>query len=251
METRSRYTPLSSKDAWERLLAGSKNLSRLERLSDERLGDAEARQVSMAVDILNMEQPSGKQKRYKEFLYDVLSNSSPPFVLLSAIALGQARVASMTISNRSSLISKIKDNKDNTDMNHTTVQSLAIKYLIPNSVADLPPPQHTEVKLTRKRKRKSMADPHYSEQTSESAIRHPGDTYEVTASTAPPAPEPATGFIGDIYELTPEDALAVVSDICGPIWLTDPYDGNTQPFVNISISWTLLDQFISQRRRIM
>ncbi|OBT47431.1 hypothetical protein VE00_03259 [Pseudogymnoascus sp. WSF 3629] len=128
----------------------------------------------------------------------------------------------MTIDNRSRLISKIKDNKDNTDMNHTTVQSLAIKYLIPESVADLPPPQHTEVKLTRKGKR--MADPQYSEQTSESAIRHPSDAYEVTASTAPPAPEPATGFIGDLYELAPEDALAVISDICGPIWLTDPYD---------------------------
>ncbi|OBT53131.1 hypothetical protein VE04_05755 [Pseudogymnoascus sp. 24MN13] len=149
----------------------------------------------------------------------------------------------MTIVNRSRLISKIKDNKDSTDMNHTTVQSLAIQHHIPKSVADLPPLQHTEVKI--------MADPQYSEQTSESAIRHPGDAYEVTASTAPPAPEPGTGLIGDIYELTPEDALAVISDISGPIWLTDPYDGNTQPFVNISISWKLLDHFILQRRRIM
>ena len=41
----------------------------------------------------------------------------------------------MTNDNRISLISKIKDNKDNTDMNHATVQSLAIKYLIPKSVA--------------------------------------------------------------------------------------------------------------------
>lgn len=130
MEMHSRYKPLNTEEAWKRLTNASNNLSLLRRLSD-----TEARQSSMAVNILKMEEPSRKQKSYKEFLHDVLSNSSPPFVLLSAIALGQARVASMTIGNRSSLISKIKVNKDNTDMNHTTVQSLAIKYLIPESVA--------------------------------------------------------------------------------------------------------------------
>lgn len=130
MEKHSRYKPLSTEEGWERLAGASKILRQRERLSN-----AEARQSQMAVEIFNMKQPSEKQNRYKEFLYDVLSKSSPPFVLLSAIALGQARVASLTIDNRSSLISKIKENKDNTDMNHTTVQSLAIEYLIPNSVA--------------------------------------------------------------------------------------------------------------------
>ncbi|KFZ02588.1 hypothetical protein V500_00087 [Pseudogymnoascus sp. VKM F-4518 (FW-2643)] len=231
MEKHSRHKPLNTEEAWERLAGASKNLSLLRRLSD-----TEARQSSTAVDILKMAQPSKKQKCYKEFLYDVLDNSSPEFVLLSAVALGQARVVSMTIENRSGLISKIKDNKDNADISHTTVQSLATKYLIPKSVANLLPLQHTVVESTRKRKR--TADPQYPKQTSESAIRHPSDAYEVTASTAPPVPEPATGLIGDFYELTPDDALAIIGEIHGPFWLTDPYDG-TPPGNNHQVAGLL------------
>jgi hypothetical protein len=130
MEKHSRYKPLDTEEAWDRLAGASKNLSVLGRLSD-----AEALRTSEAIEMLKTAQPSGKSKRYKEFLYDVLGNSNPQFVLLCAVALGQVRVASMTNENRVSLISKIKDGTDNTDMNHATVQSLAIKYLIPESVA--------------------------------------------------------------------------------------------------------------------
>jgi hypothetical protein len=77
-------------------------------------------------------------------------------------------------------------------------------------------------------------------------------TIEHTTSTAPPVLESATGLTGDTYELTPEDALAVINEIRGQLWLTDPYDGNTlQPFVTIPISWKLRDRFILQRRRML
>lgn len=99
-----------------------------------RLSDAEAQRSSEAVDMLKTVQPSGKLKRYKQFLYDVLSNSGPEFVLLCAVALGQVKGVDMKHSDRVGLIGKIKANKDNTAIIDSTIRLLATKYHIPNSV---------------------------------------------------------------------------------------------------------------------
>ena len=129
LEKRSRYKPLKADEAWDRLVHARENIKVRERLSD-----AEARRSSEAVDALKIVQPSGKPKHYKEFLYDVLSNSNPQFVLLCAVALGQVRVVDMKNGDRVGLLSKIKASKDNTDINHSAVRSLATRYHIPNSV---------------------------------------------------------------------------------------------------------------------
>jgi hypothetical protein len=129
MEKRSRYKPLKIEEAWDKVVNASENLKVLGRLSD-----AEAKRSSEAVDALKVVQPSGKLKRYKEFLCDVFCNSGPQFVLLCAVALGQVRVVDMKNGDRVGLISKIKANKSNTDINHSTVRSLAIRYHIPNSM---------------------------------------------------------------------------------------------------------------------
>jgi hypothetical protein len=125
----SRYKPLTTEMAWDRLVAASEKLRVLERLSD-----TEAQRSSEAVATLKMEQPSGKLKSYKEFLYDVLHNSGPQYVLLCAVALGQVKVVDMKNDDRVGLISKIKSNKDDACMNYSTLQSLAIRYHMPKSV---------------------------------------------------------------------------------------------------------------------
>ncbi len=129
MEKRSRYKPLTTDEAWERLVEASERLKVLGRLND-----AEAQRSSEAVDTLMTVQPSGKPKRYKEFLYDVICNSGPQSVLLCAVALGQVRVVDMKSGDRVGLISKIKANKDETNINHSMIRSLAQRYYIPNSV---------------------------------------------------------------------------------------------------------------------
>ena len=101
----------------------------------ERLSDTEAQRSSEAVDTLKMVKPSGKHKRYKEFLYDVLFNSSPRFVLLCAVGLGQAKIIDMKSSDRVGLIRKIKVNKDDININYSTIESLATNYRIPSSVS--------------------------------------------------------------------------------------------------------------------
>lgn len=196
-----------------------------------------------------MVEPSGKHKRYKEFLYDVLFNSSPQFVLLCAVALGQVKVIDMKNSDRVGLIRKIKVNKDDVDINHSTIGSLATNYHIPSSVSDVPP----LVVRPRKRHRSSTGSQH-PEQISESAIGLPGVYDEELTSEDVSASQlqPATGLAGDVYELIPEDAQAVIKEIMGQMWLTDPYDANThQPFVTIPISWKLRNQFILQRPKMM
>ena len=132
MEKGSRHKPLKTEEAWDRIVEASENLEVLGRLSD-----AEAQRSSEAVDTLKMVQPSGKPKRYKEFLYDVLFNSSPQYVLLCAVALGQVKVIDMKTNDRVGLIRKIKVNKDNVDINHSTIGSLANNYLIPSSVSGM------------------------------------------------------------------------------------------------------------------
>ena len=132
MEKPSRYRPLKTDEAWDRLVKASENIQLLERLSDTGV-----RSSSEAVDTLKMVQPSGRPKGYKEFLHDVLRHSGPQVVLLCAVALGQVKVADMKYGDRVNLISKIKANKDNADINHPTVRSLAIRHQIPDSVTGL------------------------------------------------------------------------------------------------------------------
>ena len=72
MERRSRFIPIKTDEAWDRIIEASENLKVLGRLSD-----AEAYRTSEAIETLKIVQPSGKLKRYKEFLYDVLFNCGP------------------------------------------------------------------------------------------------------------------------------------------------------------------------------
>ncbi|KAH7370304.1 hypothetical protein BKA65DRAFT_14196 [Rhexocercosporidium sp. MPI-PUGE-AT-0058] len=157
----------------------------------------------------------------------------------------------MKDGDRVDLVSKIKANKDNANINDPTVRSLAIRHQIPNSVTDLPPLLYTVVERSQKRKRISI-DSQDPEQALESAARPPGDVHRLTPVNAPPVlPESAPGLTGDVYGLTPTDAPAVVAEVHGQMWLTDPYDDNTQPFVTMQISWKLRDQIISQRPKMM
>jgi hypothetical protein len=55
------------------------------------------------------------------------------------VSLGQGRAVDIKISDRVGLISKIKGNKDNANINYSIIRSLAINYHIPNSVAGVFP----------------------------------------------------------------------------------------------------------------
>jgi len=68
----SRHKPLQTKEAWDRLICTAKNLKVLGSL-----GDAEARRVREAVEILKTAQTSLKRQKYKQFLCNVLSKFSP------------------------------------------------------------------------------------------------------------------------------------------------------------------------------
>jgi hypothetical protein len=104
-----------------------------------RLSNAEAQYSLETVDTLKMVQPFRRPKQYKEFLYDVLCHSGPQFVLLYTVALGQVKVIDIKRGDRVGLISKIKANKDTTNINNSTIRSLTIRYHIPNSVTGIFP----------------------------------------------------------------------------------------------------------------
>lgn len=87
--------------------------------------------------------------------------------------------------------------------------------------------------------------------TTESTTGLTGDVYKLTPDSAPAIPESSPGLTGDVYGLTTTDAPAIIDEIQGQMWLTDPYDDNTQPFVTIQISWKLRDQIILQRPKMM
>ncbi|PVH76705.1 hypothetical protein DL98DRAFT_535486 [Cadophora sp. DSE1049] len=127
----SRFKPLNPDEAWGRLVQASKHIQVLQRLSD-----AEVQRSFEAVDTLKKVQPSGKIKRYKEFLYDVLRHGRQ-YVLLCAMGLGQARVLTTTNGGRAELLGIIKANKGNPDIDHPALRPLAIEYQIPESVTGL------------------------------------------------------------------------------------------------------------------
>jgi hypothetical protein len=60
-------------------------------------------------------------------------------------------------------------------------------------------------------------------------------------------------LVGDIYELTLQDARAIVlsDQVRGQIWLTDSYDPNTISFISIPISDELKTQYIIQHSMVM
>ena len=60
-------------------------------------------QVDEAVKVLRSPHNLGKRRRYRDFLIRVLQKSGPVCVVLCAIGLGQARIATMTRDDRVSL----------------------------------------------------------------------------------------------------------------------------------------------------
>lgn len=123
----SRHKPLQTKGAWDRLISTAQNLKLLGSL-----GDAEARRVKEAVEILNTVPNSPKRKKYKQFLCDVLSKPGYQAVLVCAVALGQVRVVDMKNHDRIGLLRRIQ--KGHTDLDHPTLRTLAVSHHIPNSV---------------------------------------------------------------------------------------------------------------------
>jgi len=96
------------------------------------LGDAKARRVREAVEILKTAQTSLKRQKYKQFLYNVLSISGPQAVLVCTVAFGQVKVVDMKSSDRIGLNRQIQ--KDHTNLDHLTLRTLAISHHIPNSI---------------------------------------------------------------------------------------------------------------------
>jgi len=92
-----------------------------------RLSNVKANRSSEIVDILKTAQLSEKLKCYKQFLYNVLCNSDPEFVLLYTVTLDKIVAVNMKHINRVDLISKIKINKDNIDINNSIVRSHDIR----------------------------------------------------------------------------------------------------------------------------
>jgi hypothetical protein len=123
----SRHKPLQTKGAWDRLISTAENLKVLGSL-----GDAEARRVKEAVEILNTVPTSPKRKKYKQFLCDVLSKPGPQAVLVCAAGLGQVKVVDMKHNDRVGLVRRIQ--KGHTALGHPTLQTLAISHHIPNTV---------------------------------------------------------------------------------------------------------------------
>lgn len=125
----SRYKPLQTKEAWDKLIDASENL-KLQRS----LSDAQAERVTEAIEVLRIIQTSPRRKKYKRFLYDALRVSGPWGVLLCAVGLGQVKAVDMKNCDRVSFIRQIEINKDHTDINHPILQSLAISSQIPTSL---------------------------------------------------------------------------------------------------------------------
>ena|SRR5450432_1825889 len=123
----SRHKPLQTKGAWDRLVSAAESLKVLGSL-----GDAEARRVKEAVEILNTVPTSPKRKKYKQFLCDVLSRPGPQAVLVCAVALGQVKVVDMKNHDRIGLLRRIQEG--DTDFDHPTLRTLAVSHHIPKSL---------------------------------------------------------------------------------------------------------------------
>jgi len=106
LTSEKRQSPLSAAKAWEKL---RKTLE----LSQINEGRKTTSQTSDAARLLEESVPKEKPKRYQEFLLEILNRcgqSGPAFVVLCAIALGQAQVAMMNAKNRASLLGILERN---------------------------------------------------------------------------------------------------------------------------------------------
>lgn len=127
----SRHKPLRTNEAWDKVVRTIEDLKLQGNLSG-----AQAKCVREAVDVLKTTQTSGRRKKYKRFLFNVLQESGPQAVLVCAAALGQVKATNMKESDRNLLNRKIDGCKN---INHSTIQSLASRYQIPRSEGGMVP----------------------------------------------------------------------------------------------------------------
>ena len=66
-------------------------------------------------------------------------------------------------------------------------------------------------------------------------------------------PAQSGALTGEVYGLTVADAqaIAISNQIRGGIWLTNPYEADSYPFITIPISKKLSLQLAAQRPRMM
>ncbi|KAF2728538.1 hypothetical protein EJ04DRAFT_96314 [Polyplosphaeria fusca] len=96
---RQRQLPLSATEAWERLES---------TLSRPMNGRNIKTRVNDAKDILDEVPVGTKRKRHQIFLFEFLRKCGPAFVVLCAIGLGQAQIASMNATSRPSLLGTLE-----------------------------------------------------------------------------------------------------------------------------------------------
>lgn len=121
--TRSR--PLLADGALEMLLKSASMVK-----FDRHLSDAEKRRVKEAVEILISVQTASKRKKYRTFLYSLLTKKLPHIVFLSALTFGQSKIVDMRKGERLRLIELIEKNHQ---LHDRILQSLAIEYKVPQS----------------------------------------------------------------------------------------------------------------------
>jgi len=125
-----RGSPLTLDTAWDRLLQTAQTL-----YGKESLNYVEEQQASQAAEILTTEQISPKRCEYRSFLYDGLAKSGPGLVLVTAIALGQARVFNMANSIRVGIIERLPGKGNNGVFSSDTLDAFSTRYGIPQDIS--------------------------------------------------------------------------------------------------------------------
>lgn len=124
----SRGRSLGKEEAWAKIVQA------LERFrTAAALNGREERQVRVAVTVLTTEQTVYKRKRYQRFLKEVLAVGSR-FVLLCAIAFGDAQASILKASVRRELLQHIEDKKSYASMNPPHLQMLVAQYKVHKSL---------------------------------------------------------------------------------------------------------------------
>jgi hypothetical protein len=124
---------MDSGTLWDKLAKTGDNL-KIHKI----LSRAEAKRVAEAIEMLEAVQTEMRRRKYKRFLYDVRRILGPQGVLLCAVAFGQAKVADMKNEDRLGLINEIEANKDNLNVNHSDLHTLAVQNKIPNETGTGP-----------------------------------------------------------------------------------------------------------------
>ncbi|KAL3962957.1 hypothetical protein ACCO45_004480 [Purpureocillium lilacinum] len=142
-----RGSPLTLDTAWGRLLQTAQTV-----YGKECLNYVEEQQASQAAEILATEQTSPKRCEYRSFLYGVLAKSGPGLVLVTAIALGQARVFNMANSIRVGIIKRLPEKGNNGVFSSDTLDALSARYGIPQDISGLAPRSYAKrMRGTQKR----------------------------------------------------------------------------------------------------